>query len=70
MSQEKNGKKKQKVVEGWWWRGGGTLGEQRGFSAASFVLLAQWPSVNATHRASLPERTGDLCDRVWDGERV
>lgn len=32
------------------------LGEQRGFSAAAFVLLAQWPSVNATHRASLLER--------------
>lgn len=31
-----------------------------GFSAEGFVLLAQWPSVNATHRASLLEHRGYL----------
>lgn len=44
--------------------------EGGGFSAAVFVLLAQWQSVNATHRASLLERKGYLCDRKKDGECV
>lgn len=43
------------------------VGQHRGFSAAAFVLLAQWQSVNATHRASLLEREGYLSDRMQDG---
>lgn len=43
------------------------VGERRGFSTAAFVLLAQWLSVNATHRASLLEREGYLCDMMRDG---
>lgn len=35
-----------------------------------FVLLAQWPGMNATHRASLLERRGYLCDRMQDGKCV
>lgn len=45
--------------------------ESRGeLSAAVFLLLAQWPSVNATHRASLLERDDYLCNRKKDGERT
>lgn len=45
--------------------------ESRGeLSAAVFLLLAQWPSVNATHRASLLERDDYLCNRKKDGERM
>lgn len=42
-------------------------GGWRGFSAAAFVLLVQWQSVNATHSSSLQEREGYLCDRIQDG---
>lgn len=42
--------------------------ESRGSSLQSFVLLAQWLSVNATHRASLLERRGYLCDRMQNEE--
>ncbi len=49
-------------------RGGLKKWSQRaeGVLCCSFVLLAQWPSVNATHRGSLLERRGCVCDRMQD----
>lgn len=50
-----------------WGGGGGHTLESRGGSLLQ--LLCYWlsgPSVNATHRASLLERRGYLCDRMQE----